>query len=75
MEVAYLARKAGHSTVVIDRWDKAPAFSLADEHAVLDAVADSEARRILTDCDAVIPANEDLETLERLAVMLRTVLH
>jgi pyrrolysine biosynthesis protein PylC len=71
MEVAYLARKAGYETVVIDRWDKAPAFSLADEHAVLDAVNDPEALRILEDCDAVMPANEDLETLERLVNLLR----
>lgn len=71
MEVAYLARKAGYSTVVIDRWDQAPAFSMADEHAILDVVADDEARRILMSCDAVMPANEDLETLESLAVMLR----
>ena len=71
MEAAYLARKAGFETVVIDRWDQAPAFSLADEHAVLDAVKDPEALRLLMDCDAVLPANEDLKTMERLTGLLR----
>jgi pyrrolysine biosynthesis protein PylC len=67
MEAAYLAGKAGFQTVVIDRWDKAPALSMADDSIVLDVVKDQAgAKKVFSDCDAVIPANENLETLRTL---------
>lgn len=72
IESAYLARKAGFETLVIDRRPDAPALSLADECMVLDVVRHrTEARRALSDCDAVLPANENLETLTVLDRMLR----
>ncbi|MBI0584192.1 MAG: 3-methylornithine--L-lysine ligase PylC [Methanomassiliicoccus sp.] len=72
MEAAYLARKAGYQTVVFDRWDEAPAFSLADESIVLDVVKErKKAMRWLADCDAVLPANENMETLRMLDDMFR----
>lgn len=72
MEAVYLAGKAGYETVVIDRWDKAPAMSLADEAIVLDVVKDQVgAKKVFSDCDAVIPANENLETLRDLDRMFR----
>ncbi|OPY27873.1 MAG: 3-methylornithine--L-lysine ligase [Methanomassiliicoccales archaeon PtaU1.Bin030] len=72
MEAAYLAGKAGYQTVVIDRWDKAPALSIGDEAIVLDVVKDQAgARRVFSDCDAVIPANENIETLRSLDRMFR----
>lgn len=74
MEAAYLARKAGYETVVVDRWADAPALSLADEAVVLDVVEKAdEARRLFADCDAVLPANEDLRTLTALDRMFRTM--
>lgn len=72
MGVAYLAKKAGIRTVIIDRWPDAPGFSLADEHVVLDVVEDEdEAMSIIDDCDAVLPANEDIVTLNHLTTMMR----
>ena len=60
-------RKKRGSTVVIDRWSDAPALSLADEPVVLDIIKDEKkAARLFSDCDAVLPANENMETLEHL---------
>lgn len=70
MEAAYLAKKAGMTAVVIDRWPKAPAFSLADESEVVD-VLDPEAHTIIDDCDVILPANEDPETLRVLVKLCR----
>lgn len=71
MEAAYLAGKAGYQTVVIDRWDMAPALSMADNAIVLDVVKDQAgAKKVLLDCDAVVPANENLDTLRTLDRML-----
>lgn len=67
IECAYLAKKAHYTTVVIDRRHDAPALSLADEPVVLDVVSkEKEAVRVLSDCDAILPANEDLVTLTAL---------
>jgi pyrrolysine biosynthesis protein PylC len=72
MEAAYLAKKAGIRTLLIDRWAGAPAFSLAEEHAVLDVVKnEDEAMKLIEDCDAVLPANEDPATLDHLVTMMR----
>lgn len=74
IECAYLAKKAGYSTVVIDRRPNAPALSLADESMVLDVVTrKGEAADILADCDAVLPANENLGTLTDLEVLSQKV--
>lgn len=67
MEAAYLAKKAGYEVVVVDRHADAPALSLADKGAVIDTIKDERAAvKVFEDCDAVLPANEDLETLTRL---------
>ena len=67
IECAYLAKKAHYTTVVIDRRPDAPALSLADEPVVLDMVSnENEAVDALSDCDAILPANEDLVTLTAL---------
>ncbi|MCL1984631.1 MAG: 3-methylornithine--L-lysine ligase PylC [Methanomassiliicoccaceae archaeon] len=72
MEAAYLAKKAGFETITIDRRNDAPAFSLSDEYKILDPVKrESEARLLFKDCDAVIPACENVELLSRLDEMLR----
>lgn len=70
IEAAYLARKAGYESFVIDRREDAPARSLADGSATVDVAKDTEsARRLLSDCDAVIPALEDLDALRALDAM------
>jgi len=70
-EAVYLAKKAGYETFVIDKRNDAPALSLADEYAVIDPLTHGkEAMRIFEDCDAVLPACEELELLTRLDEML-----
>ncbi len=74
MEVVYLAKKARIETVVLDKCGSAPALNLADEARAIDVVHDrAKARKIFADCDAVIPANENLETLTVLTEMFKTM--
>jgi pyrrolysine biosynthesis protein PylC len=64
MEAVYLSKKAGFKTLVIDSCYDAPALSLADEGIVMDVTEDLGRTRVaLSGCDAVLPANENLETL------------
>jgi 3-methylornithine--L-lysine ligase len=59
-EAAYLAGKAGWETVLVDRREDPPAAGLADRHVIADITADEDlARRLVTSCDAVLPAFED----------------
>lgn len=68
MEAVYLCRHAGYRSMVIDRNPKAPALSLADRPEVCDVITDLEhARELFSQCDAVLPAVEDLEVLEHLS--------
>lgn len=63
-EAVYLARKAGYEVVLVDRREATPASGLAHETRVLDVTADESAtRKILTRCDAVLPAFEDEDAL------------
>lgn len=64
MEAVYLSKKAGFKTLVLDSWNEAPALSLADEGIVMDVTEDlARTRKALSDCDAVLPANENMDTL------------
>jgi pyrrolysine biosynthesis protein PylC len=72
MESVYLAKRAGYETFVIDKRNTAPAFSLADEHSILDPVKQpGDAMAIFRQCDAVLPACEDLKLLTKLDKMLK----
>lgn len=72
IEATYLAREAGIEAVVVDRWQAAPALSLADEPHVMDVVQEPVAAlRLFDSCDAVIPANEDKVTLAFLGKLFR----
>ncbi|MDR0791163.1 MAG: 3-methylornithine--L-lysine ligase PylC [Methanomassiliicoccaceae archaeon] len=72
MESVYLAKRAGYETFVIDKRNNAPAFSLADEHSILDPVKlPNDAMAIFKECDAVLPACEDLKLLTKLDNMLK----
>ena len=67
-EAVYLAAKAGWETVLVDRREAPPAAGLADRHVVADISADETlAMALVAACDAVLPACEDLGTLEWLA--------
>jgi pyrrolysine biosynthesis protein PylC len=72
MEAVFLSNRAGFETLVIDRKRNAPALSLADSHEVSDVTKDTErVRKILHDCDAVIPACEEIEALTTLDRMMK----
>jgi pyrrolysine biosynthesis protein PylC len=72
MESVYLAKRAGYETFVIDKRNTAPAFSLADEHSILDPTKQpNDAMEIFRGCDAVLPACEDLKLLTQLDKMLK----
>jgi len=72
MEAVYLAKKAGIETLVIDKRNNAPAFSMADEYAIIDPlVQESYAMKTFRNCDAVLPACENIELLYKLDDMLR----
>jgi pyrrolysine biosynthesis protein PylC len=67
-EAVYLAAKAGHETVLVDRRADPPASGLADRVVVADITGDEDRARLLArSCDAVLPACEDLATLTWLA--------
>lgn len=64
-EAAYLAGKAGWDVVLVDRRPAPPAAGLVARHVTADVTADERATRTLAEsCDAVLPACEDLATLE-----------
>lgn len=70
MEAAYLAKKAGYETVVIDRWKDAPALCLADDGIIMDVIKERDrAIKLFSECDAVLPANENMETLRALNII------
>jgi len=72
-EAVYLAAKAGWETVLVDRGETPPAAGLADRHVVADIVADDTlAKTLVTACDAVLPACENMRTLEWLAERVPT---
>ncbi len=67
MEAVYLSELAGYETLVIDHRSEAPALALADETAVMDPAEDMDAAmKLFSDCDAVLPACEELDLLEKL---------
>lgn len=64
MEATYLSKKAGYETLVLDRRSDAPALSLADETLLIDVEKDrNTAFRALSDCDVLLPANENIGAL------------
>lgn len=72
MEATYLAKRAKIETVVVDRNPRAPALSMGDESVVMDVVSEeARATRIYSDCDAVIPTNEDMRTLRSMVKLFR----
>jgi len=65
IEACYLAGKAGFDPVLIDRRVGAPAAGLAVENHVFDIRDDIDRTcRVLTSCDAVLPACEDQAALD-----------
>jgi pyrrolysine biosynthesis protein PylC len=74
MEAVFLSGKAGFETLVIDRKDTAPALSLSDHYEIVDAVKEPEKiEKILSDCDVVIPACEEIDALESLVKITKRI--
>jgi len=72
MEAVFLSKKAGFETLVIDRKKTAPAISISDAHEILDVTKDTErVKKALQDCDAVMPACEEIEALRILDKMMK----
>ncbi|MHB8869550.1 MAG: 3-methylornithine--L-lysine ligase PylC [Thermoleophilia bacterium] len=67
-EAAYLGLAAGYHVILVDRCAATPASGLAAETHVFDVTREPErARAILASCDVVLPACEDVTTLEWLS--------
>ncbi len=67
MEAVFLSKKAGFETLVVDRRGSAPAASLADSFVECDVCKDPfDVAKVLSDCDVVLPALEELDALHEL---------
>ena len=74
MEAVYLSKKAGFETLVLDRRSSAPAISLADSYEVVNVIDDTDrTRKVLSDCDVVIPACEELDALKALDHLMKDI--
>ncbi len=71
IEAAYLARKAGWETRLIDRNDQAPAIQLSDTFVQVDATDESNLNGTLGDVDLIIPALENGSVLDSLTCWCR----
>lgn len=66
-EAAYLARKAGMESLLIDYYEKSPAAGLCDEFLCCDVTRESkELIDALNTVDFILPANENTEVLDAL---------
>ncbi len=66
VEAAYLAKKAGWTTLLIDRKAAPPAAGLCDETVQVDVCEGDTVKALLARMDLVIPALEDGEALDAL---------
>ena len=67
-EAAYLAKKAGMESLLIDYYEKSPAAGLCDEFLCCDVTRESkELIDALNHVDFILPANENVKVLEALA--------
>ncbi len=63
VEAAYLARKAGWQTVVVDIDKNAPAAGICDFFLNIDALNYPELARAIAGADFILPARENKEVL------------
>lgn len=69
-EAAYLARKAGMESILIDHYEKSPAIGLCDEFLCCDVTQESkELLDALKSADFILPANENPEVLDALVTL------
>lgn len=66
-EAAYLAKKAGMESLLIDHYEKSPALGLCDEFLCCDVTEESkELIDALNSVDFILPANENADVLRAL---------
>lgn len=74
IEAVYLSRKAGYSSLLIDKERRTPASYLSDYSRNVDVLRrPSEAKRALQEVDVVIPALEEPTTLEKLSEICQSI--
>lgn len=73
VEAAYLARKAGWQTVLIDRAGEPPAAGLCHEFFCSDICTDAAVQDLLTGVDLIIPALENHAALAALKELEKAV--
>ncbi len=74
IEALYLAEKAGFETVLIDRKKNPPALPFAGDFHQLDiSIEKKETAKILSQVDAVLPALENINGLDILAQICRSL--
>ncbi|NTV90971.1 MAG: 3-methylornithine--L-lysine ligase PylC [Clostridiales bacterium] len=66
IEIAYLAKKAGYYTIILDKNGDAPAIGLADRFVKENVFSDLGMLRLFEEADAIIPAIEDDMVLHKL---------
>jgi pyrrolysine biosynthesis protein PylC len=74
IETAYLCRRAGYESVLIDKNAHAPALTLVNETYILDITKEvNYAKKILKKVDAALPANENKKALAHSEKLCREV--
>ncbi|MBM9615899.1 3-methylornithine--L-lysine ligase PylC [Desulfobulbus rhabdoformis] len=71
VEAAYLARKAGWQTLLIDKRANTPASGLCDETILADVCQPAVIQSVLTKVDLILPALENREALAALKKVQR----
>ena len=66
VEAAYLSKKAGWLSLLVDKNDQAPAAAMCDKFLCLDAMNEGAMVQLFRNVDLVIPAMENRAVLEKL---------
>lgn len=66
LEIAYLCRKAGYYSILLDKKQHTSAMKIVDEYVVGNALDDAIMTALISKVDVVIPALEDWAALKRL---------
>ncbi|MDR1159221.1 MAG: 3-methylornithine--L-lysine ligase PylC [Syntrophomonadaceae bacterium] len=65
-EIAYLAKKAGYYSIMVDKRPVVPAGALVNEHIQNDIFAETEMLPVFQRADIIIPAIEDKSVLSKI---------
>ena len=73
LEIVYLAKKAGHRILLMDRNPNVAARELCDRFMEVDVADVKKAASIMETCDLIFPAFEDLDGLITLNQICRKI--